>query len=185
MITAQRRRRSPVVWLAASLILLALLVFVSRFVGHSKPLSQPQSTRSPARSILIAVEPPGPLVDLSTAQSEVQFGIAVPATLPKDVSIEGVRVAEDGSDVRIHFSNGVVLFEYPSADSRPSPNGLEFETDVNGIPALGVKGDVPNTPPAPVSQLKWWTGKLFLDLYGPVTFDVIQQMASAVPISQG
>jgi hypothetical protein len=66
-----------------------------------------------------------------------------------------------------------------------TPEGLEFATKVNGYPAIGVKGDVPPTETGPVSQIEWWTGQVLYDLYGPVSYQEIEQVGDSVPGSAG
>ena len=127
-----------------------------------------------------AVEPPGPLVSLDEAQRGVAFAIQTPSALPAGVALQGVLVDADGATVRVHFSDGVVLFEYPSQDARPAARGLEFDTTVGGYPALGIESASPPPQCGPGSQLKWWTGQMFFDLYGPVSFDDVRLMAESV-----
>jgi hypothetical protein len=85
----------------------------------------------------------GPLVSVSKAESQVDFNLLLPAYLPQGSELEGVFVAEDHSHIRIHFSGGLILVEALAAETRPSPRGLEFKTEVNGFPALAVRGDFP------------------------------------------
>jgi hypothetical protein len=68
----------------------------------------------------------------------------------------------------------------PSKGSPDDPQGLEFQTSIDGYPALGVKGDVPPSPTGPVSQLRWWTGEMYFDLYGPLPYGEIEAVAHSI-----
>jgi hypothetical protein len=126
----------------------------------------------------------GDLISVSAARSKAGFEILMPGSLPNGYQSSGVWVPLDASQVRVHFAGpagDIVLLEEPSTDGSREPNGLEFPTSVNGYPALGVKGDVPPDPTGPVSQLQWWTGSMYFDLYGPVPYEEIEQTAASVP----
>jgi hypothetical protein len=75
------------------------------------------------------------------------------------------------------------MIETPSTDKGRAPEGFEFSTQVNAYPAIGVKGDVPPTETGPTSQVEWWTGQTLYDLYGPVSYAELKQVADSIPIS--
>jgi hypothetical protein len=136
----------------------------------------------------IASGEPQDLVSMAEAQSQAAFQIVVPDSLPEGYNLSGAWVPRDGSQVRVHFAGpegDIVLLEERSKDASRDPNGLEFTTSVNGYPALGVKGDVPPAPTGPVSQLQWWTGSMYFDLYGPVAYDEISGTAASMLDTSG
>jgi hypothetical protein len=142
----------------------------------------------PAPASIASGEPQAPLVPLSEAQAQADFPISLPGDLPPDYQFSGVWLTVDGSQVRLHFAGpqgDIVLIESQSDEARRKPEGLEFETTVNGSPALAVRGDVPPQDTAPVSQLIWWTGGMSFDLYGPVAYSQIERAAASVPRSEG
>jgi hypothetical protein len=144
--------------------------------------------RSPVVDPTASGEPQGPLVPISEAQQQVAFPITVPDALPPDYEFSGAWLSGDAAQVRLHFAGpkgDVVLIESQSGDARPKPEGLEFETTVSGYPALGVKGDIPPQDTGPVSQLIWWTGEMYFDLYGPVSYPQIETAAASMSVQRG
>jgi hypothetical protein len=128
------------------------------------------------------------LISVSAAQSKAGFEVLMPSSLPNGYQTTGASVSLDASQVRVHFAGpdgDIVLLEEPSSDGRREPNGLEFPTSVNGYPALGVMGDVPPDPTGPVSQVQWWTGSMYFDLYGPVPYEEIERTAASMPQTSG
>jgi hypothetical protein len=124
------------------------------------------------------------LISVSAAQSKAGFEILMPGSLPDGYEASGAWVPLDASQVRVHFAGAdgdIVLLEKSSSAGPREPNGLEFPTSVNGYPALGVRGDIPPDPTGPVSQLQWWTGRMYFDLYGPVPYEEIERTAGSVP----
>lgn len=180
-------------YIAAAGVLLATIVLVGLNVagdrGHG-PAGQTVSSAVVERSQapVPSGEPQGPLVSISKAASETGVNIRTPSYLPPGYQLEGAWVPSDGSHARLHFAGprgDLILIEAPSNDKGRAPEGLEFSTQVNGYPAIGVKGDVPPTETGPTSQIEWWTGQVLYDLYGPISYEEIERVGDSVAGSAG
>lgn len=128
-------------------------------------------------------EPQGPLISLSAAQSQIKWQIVVPSYAPSGVTLQGVLAAGIGPDsqqVRVHYSNGIVLLEGPSTIAPLPASGAETSTTVNGYPGAEIVGPMPHKQLDPVSQIRWWTGSMSYDLYGAVDFQEIREMADSM-----
>ena len=139
---------------------------------------------APGGSAAIASGEPEINMSVAAARSKVGFRILLPDSLPEGYQLTGAFVPLGSSQVRVHFAGPqgeIVLLEEPNKDGPREPEGFEFTTSVNGYPALGVKGVVPPKPADPVSELQWWTGSMYFDLYGPVAYEQIEETATSVP----
>jgi hypothetical protein len=168
------RRRIPV---TAAILMLVVGCSVSRPPGR-------QSVDASRLRAPVPGEPQGPLVPLDVAQSRLKWKIQVPSYLPSGVTLQGVLEDSIGDGIqnwlRIHYSNGVVLLEGPDTSAAATPRGRATMTTVNGYPGLAIEGPLPHHDTDPVSQVEWWTGTMFFDVYGPVAFQDVRRMADSM-----
>lgn len=165
-----------------ALIICAVLIFVA---ACASPNAQPQHTKAAGSGLSgpIPIEPQGPLVPLDVAQAQIRWKIQVPSYVPPGVALQGVladTVAPESLRVRIHYSNGVILLEGPRTEPPPPVSGKESSTTVNGYPGFEINAPRPHNEFDPVSQVAWWTGSMFFDLYGGVDFQDVRHMADSM-----